>query len=256
VRLFPGCTVNSRLPFVESAVRYTANVLGEEIPPSGCNICCFEPSGLKSMNPEMWLDVGSLIHSEYAGEKLVTLCEGCNLSLTSSGEILSTEEGRDAASARLKIVNAEYGVAEVNGLLEFLYENKDKIRSLAHPYSYGTAAVFPGCHGEYAYGRRGRKAGEMMSEILESIGCDSVEPKKPMCCGGGLQGVDDKIASEILEETVGEFRRTADFAVVSCVFCFRRLDISAKYPVMHISEIVARSLGWDEDMSPYRRTPL
>ncbi len=254
MRLFPGCTVSARLPFVESAVRYIADAIGEDIPPSGCNICCFEPSGLKSLDPEMWLDVSSLIHSEFAGEKVVTLCEGCNLSLTSSGELLSTDKGRADATAKLKTVDADYGVAEINGLLEFLHGNIDKIKSLAHPFSYGTAAIFPGCHGEYAYGKRGRKAGQMMSEILDSVGCDSVEVKKSMCCGGGLQGVDDKIASEILDETVSEFRKVADFAVVSCVFCFRRLDVSAKYPVMHISEIVACSLGWDGDMSRYRRT--
>ncbi|MEA4977344.1 MAG: heterodisulfide reductase-related iron-sulfur binding cluster [Methanomassiliicoccaceae archaeon] len=257
MKLFPGCTVSSRLPFVESAVRYIAERLEIEISPSGCSMCCFEPTGLRSMDPDMWMSVGSMVHSMNRGESLVTLCEGCNLSLSSSEEALKTEEGAADAKERLSKVGMDFGTADVRGLLEFLYENIDGIRRLAKVPADGMGAVFPGCHGEFAYKIRGSDAGTMMSEILDAAGCNNIVIRKPMCCGGGLQGVNDQIANGILQDTVGEFKEAgAGFAVVSCVFCFRRLDISAKYPVMHISEVVARSMGWGADTSRYHRTKL
>ena len=257
MKLFPGCTVSSRMPFVESAVRYIAERLKIDLSPSECGMCCFEPTGLRSVDPDMWKSVGSIVHSMNKGESLVTLCEGCNLSLSSSERMLWTEEGADDAAGRLSKVGMEFGIANVRGLLELLYDNIDGIRELSKAPVAGTGAVFPGCHGEFAYKSRGGDASVMMSEVLDAAGCRNVVIKKPMCCGGGLQGVEDGIAAGILQDTVGEFRDAgADFAVVSCVFCFRRLDISAKYPVMHISEVVARSMGWEADTSRYHRTKL
>ena len=254
MKLFPGCTVASRLPFVEAAVRYIAERLDIEISGNEA-MCCFEPTGLRSMDPDMWRSMGSIVHSRNRGENLVTLCEGCNISLTLSKELLTTEEGMSDAERRLSTVGMDAGIAEINGLLEFLYNNIEDIRKLAKVPVEGTGVVFPGCHGEYAYKSRGHKASDMMSEILDAIGCSNKVINKPMCCGGGLQGVHDDIANNILQDTVGQFKEAgASFAVVSCVFCYRRLDISAKFPVMHISEIVAHAMGWDADVSKYHRT--
>lgn len=254
MKLFPGCTVASRLPFIEAAVRYIAERLRIEI--SGTeNMCCFEPTGLRSMDQDMWRSVGSIVHSNNNGENLVTLCEGCNISLTLAKDRLITEEGMSDAERRLSSIGMDVGIAEINGLLEFLYNNVDDIKKLSKVLVEGNGVVFPGCHGEYAYETRGNKASDMMSEILDAAGCSNMVIDKPMCCGGGLQGVYDDIANEILQHAVGQFKEAgADFAVVSCVFCFRRLDIAAKFPVMHISEIVARAMGWDADVSKYHRT--
>jgi len=256
MKLFPGCTVTSRLPFVEAATRYIAERLGTEI--SGKEpMCCFEPTGLKSVNPDMWSEVGDMIHARNDGEKLVTLCEGCNISLTLSKKNLETDEGFSKAENRLSEVGMKAGIADVNGLLEYLHENKETLRKLVKSPIEGTGAVFPGCHGDYAYKERGNDASTLMWEIMEAVGCSGAKIKGPVCCGGGLQGVKDDIATEIISDAVKLFEDAgADFAVVSCVFCFRRLDITAKYPVMHISELVARSLGWDGDTSRYHRTKL
>lgn len=254
MKLFPGCTVTSRLPFVEAAVRYIAERLDIEI--SGTEtMCCFEPTGLRSMDPDMWRSMGSLVHSRNDKEDIVTLCEGCNISLTLSHDSLKTEKGMSDAEHRLSTVDMKAGIAEINGLLEFLFDNIEGIKKLIKVPVDGIGVVFPGCHGEYAYKSRGHKASDMMSEILNAIGCYNTIINKPMCCGGGLQGVHDDIANNILQGAVGQFKEAgADFAVVSCVFCFRRLDISAKFPVMHISEIVAHAIGWDADVSKYHRT--
>lgn len=240
MKLFPGCTVTSRLPFVESATRYIADRLGTDI--SGTeHMCCFEPTGLRSVDPGMWDSVGGEIHSRNEDEVLVTLCEGCNISLTLSKQKIGGG-GR---------------TAEVNGLLEFLHDNRENIRKHVSAPVKGTFAVFPGCHGEYAYGTRGHDASAMMSEVLEAVGCPNRAVKGPVCCGGGLQGVHDDIAEDILQGAVERFKNEgADIAAVSCVFCFRRLDIAAKFPVMHISEIVARAMGWDADASRYHRTKI
>ncbi len=254
MKLFPGCTVSSRLPYIEAAVRYIADRLDIRI--SGTEtMCCFEPTGLRSMDPDMWRSVGAIVHSRNDKEDLVTLCEGCNISLTLAKERLVTEEGMSDAERRLSLLGMDPGIAEINGLLEFLYNSVEGIKELSEVSIEGTGVVFPGCHGEYSYKTRGNKASDMMSEVLDAIGCSNKTIDKPICCGGGLQGVHDDIANNILQDAVGQFKEAgADFAVVSCVFCFRRLDIAAKFPVMHISELVARAMGWNMDVSKYHRT--
>lgn len=254
--LFPGCTVTSRIPFVESAIRYIAKQLGEEF--SGTeSMCCFEPTGLRSMDYDIWASVNDLIHSRNANKRIVTLCEGCNMSLSLSKSVLETEEGLSEAENRLSAVDMKPGISEISGLLEYLHENIEGISNSVKIPIEGTGAVFPGCHGEYAYLKKGHNASELMFGILEAAGCKGVEIKGPVCCGGGLQGVHDNIAEDIISDAVDIFKEAgADFAVVSCGFCFRRIDAAGKFPVMHISELVARSMGWDADLSRYHRTKI
>lgn len=256
MKLFPGCTVTSRIPFVESATMFIAERLGEEF--SGKeSMCCFEPTGLKSVDYDVWTAVGEMIHSRNADERIVTLCEGCNMSLTLSQGILETEEGISGAEKRLSEAGMKPGRAEINGLLEYLHENIDGIRKFAEKPIEGIGAVFPGCHGDYAYMKRDRNASEMLYEIMEAAGCSGVKVKESLCCGGGLQGVHDDIAGDIISDMVNTFKEAgADFAVVSCGFCLRRIDAAAKFPVMHISELVARSMGWDTDVSRYHKTEI
>ncbi len=256
MKLFPGCTVTSRIPFVESATLFIAEELGKEF--SGKEpMCCFEPTGLRSVDYDVWTAVGEMIHSRNANERIVTLCEGCNMSLSLSKDILETDEGIASAETRLSEVGMKPGTAEVNGLLEYLHENTEGIRKAVKTPIKGTGAVFPGCHGDYAYMKRGHDASDLLYEIMEAAGCQGVKLKGPLCCGGGLQGVYDDIAEDIIADMVDAFREAgADFAVVSCGFCFRRIDGAAKFPVMHISELVARSMGWDADLSRYHRTEI
>lgn len=256
MKLFPGCTVTSRIPFVESATLFIAEKIGRTFTDKE-SMCCFEPTGLKSMNQEVWTAVGEMIHSRNADERIVTLCEGCNMSLTMSREILETEEGISRAEERLSEAGMKPGTAKITGLLEYLHENIDGIKESVTTPVKGIGAVFPGCHGEYAYMKRNRDASDMLYEIMEAAGCSGVYVNGPLCCGGGLQGVHDDIAGGIISDLTDTFKEAgADFAVVSCGFCFRRIDAAAKFPVMHISELVARSMGWDADLSRYHRTKL
>ena len=230
--LFPGCTIQSRLPFIESAFRFIVKELGIDIKDLHGSTCCMEPVGLRSVNQDAWLSVNGRMHSIASGKRIVTLCEGCDLSLSESAEMLKDN----------------MTVSDVAGSLQFLHENLNNIKKkIKTPMKMKTAA-FPGCHCEYVCSKKGTFAMRMMTDILSAIGSDPVRPAaRNLCCGGGVTGIDQELDKRILSETVSSFKAAgADAAVTACPFCFMRFDMAAKFRTYHIAEAVAIALGYDD----------
>jgi len=230
--LFPGCTIQSRLPFIESAFRFIVKELGKEIEELHGSTCCMEPVGLRSVSQDAWLSVNARLHSIASGRRIVTLCEGCNLSLSESSEILKENKA----------------VSDVAGSLQFLHENLDVIKKKIKSPMKMKAAVFPGCHCEYVCSKKGTFAMRMMMDVLNAVGSDPVRPAaQNLCCGGGVTGIDPELDKRILSETVSSFKAAgADAAVTACPFCFMRFDMGAKFRTYHIAEVVAIALGYDD----------
>jgi heterodisulfide reductase subunit B len=239
--LFPGCMVRARVPFIESAFRYVLEELGIGMDDLQGQTCCMEPVGLRSLSRDAWLAVGARLHSAASGRRIVTLCEGCNLSLSGSSEIL--RDGVDVCG----IVPGDGTVSDVSGSLQFIYDNLDALKEkLRRPFGM-RLAVFPGCHCEYVCSKNGTDAVRMMEEILRALGSDPVRTDADLCCGGGVAGTDRELDRMIISETVSSFRKIgADAAAVACPFCFMRFDMSAKFRTYHIAEIAAIALGYDD----------
>jgi len=232
--LYRGCSIPARLPFIEAAAKYIIDTLSLDIRDMGELPCCMEPVGLKSLEHDSWLDVSSYICSKAQG-RLVTLCDGCTVSLAGSAK----EKGSDL---------------DVIGFLEIIHENLGAIKDKVVSPIGMKLAVFPGCHCESIMSSKGKDANSMMADIVKAIGGTPASPAKNLCCGGGVSSIDDDLAKAILNESVESFKATGASAVVtSCPFCFIQFDMVARYRTYSIVELTAKAMGWDADTEKYHR---
>ena len=232
--LYRGCSIPARLPFIEAAAKYIIDTLGLDIRDMGEMPCCMEPVGLRSLDHDSWLDVSSYICSKSQG-RLVTLCDGCTVSLAGSVK----EKGSDL---------------DVIGFLEIIHENLGAIKEKVVSPIGMKLAVFPGCHCESIMSAKGKDANSAMADIVKAIGGEPAIPTKNLCCGGGVSSIDDELAKAILNESVESFKATGASAVVtSCPFCFMQFDMVARYRTYSIVELTAKAMGWDADTEKYHR---
>ena len=253
--LYPGCVIPSRLPFIESAVRFIIGKLNIDIDDMQDTTCCMEPVGLRSLSREGWFGVASRLHSVAAGKTIVTLCDGCSVSLSECSERLQGPEGRDEAEKILATIDRSVSVSEVKGLIEVLHENLGLIEKNVVKRQDLKLAIFPGCHCEHICSKKGLSANSMLFEIVKAIGAVPKYPRADLCCGGGLSMIDDTLSKAILSESVNSFKATgADGVVTSCPFCFMQFDTVARYRTYHIAEVVAMAMGWGVDIKKFHRS--
>ena len=232
--LYKGCTIPARLPFIEAAAKFIIGKLGLDINDMGERPCCMEPVGLKSLDHDSWLDISSYICSQAEG-RLITLCDGCTVSLEGSVR----EKGSEM---------------DIIGFMEIIHENLEAVKSnVVSPIGL-KLAVFPGCHGESIMSSKGKDAVAVMSDILKAIGGEPKVPSENMCCGGGVSSIDDGLSKAILNESVDSFKATcASGVVTSCPFCFMQFDMVARYRTYSIVELTAKAMGWDVDTEKFHR---
>ncbi|MCL1904839.1 MAG: heterodisulfide reductase-related iron-sulfur binding cluster [Methanomassiliicoccaceae archaeon] len=252
--LYPGCLVPSRLPFIEAASRFIFKKLNVNVDDmKGCT-CCMEPVGLRSMGPETWRNVTARIHSIAGERKILTLCDGCNMSLSDAAEELSAEHGRSLPGI-MEEAGHRTNLTEVVGILEFLHQRLDEIKKNLVTEIDFNIAVFPGCHCEAACKMKGLSASDMLSDIVKTLGGKAVRLKENLCCGGGLAGVDTELERKVMHESITSIREADAIAVVtSCPFCFLQFDMVGRQTTLHITEMVASGMGWNEDPHRYHRT--
>jgi len=226
--LFSGCMIQSRLPFIEAAFRFIAEKMGVDIEDLQEATCCMEPVGLRSISSSAWLSVNKRMHSFASEKNIITLCEGCNLSLSESGGQIKSD-------------------SEVSGTLQFLFKNLEMIKQNVQVKNEQKMAMFPGCHCEYVCFKNGTSAVTMMESVLKTIGVEPMQVKKDLCCGGGVTGINQELDSKILNEAIDSFKATgAECVVTSCPFCFLRFDMVGKFKTYHIAELVAIAMGFDD----------
>ena len=224
--LFSGCTIQSRLPFIEAAFRFIAEKLSVDIEDLPGATCCMEPVGLRSMSRSAATAVNERMHTNASGKNIITLCEGCNLSLSEVGEEIRSS-------------------SEVSGTVQFLYKNVEKIKENIKIEDKKKVVMFPGCHCEYVCSKQGTSAMKMMKAILNAVGSKPLSPKDDLCCGGGVTSIDQELDAKILNETMESFKSTkAECVVTACPFCFMRFDMAGKFKTYHIAEIVATAMGF------------
>lgn len=252
--LYPGCVIPSRLPFIESAARFIMDELDIDIKDMQDTTCCMEPVGLMSLSRDGWFGVASRLHSIAAGKTIMTLCDGCSVSLSECSERLHDSEGEDEARKILATIDRQVHVSEVRGLIEILHDNIGPIEEKVTKRQDLELAVFPGCHCEHVCSNKGLSANAMMSDIVKAVGAVPRYPRANLCCGGGLSMIDDALSKSILNESVDSFKATgADGVVTSCPFCFLQFDTVARYRTYHIAEVVATAMGWEVDTAKFHR---
>jgi len=253
--LFSGCLIPTRLPFLERSARLVLDRLGVEYAPLPDATCCVEPIGLRSLGYDTWLAVTARMLSiaEEGGRDLLSLCNGCYMSLKESAHQLEDEGTRQMVNEIMSPTGRSYnGGPRVRHFMEIVNEKGlDEVsRHVAVPQTKLRVAVHPGCHvlrpSEVCEVDRPFSP-EVLSNIARWTGAEVVHNEDwPRCCGGGLTGVDDAIAMAILNETIEGFKAAgANCILTPCPFCFAQFDLKQRQgiPVLYLSELLALSFG-------------
>lgn len=256
--LFRGCLIPTRLPFLEKAAVIVLNKLGVEFEYLPSATCCIEPIGLRSIAVDTWLAVTArMLSIAETGERdILTLCNGCFMSLKEAAHLLSDPELRERINAVLSEIGMEYGgTTRVKHIIEVIRDfGPSRIGQLIERPLNRRVAVHPGCHilrpSRILDVDRPFNPG-VLTEIARWVGADVVyTPDWPKCCGGGLTGVDEGVSGSILRETVQDFEMAgAELIVTPCPFCFVQLDLKQEnsLPVMYLAEMLGWSFGSSGD---------
>jgi len=252
--LFRGCLIPTRLPFLERSSLFVLDKLGIRHEPLPGATCCVEPIGLRSLALDTWLVTAARMLSiaERGGKDILTLCNGCYVSLKEARHVLESKEERDRVNFILDEVGMEYkGTADVHHLCGTLKDMESRIRSfVVSPQENLRVAVHPGCHivrPSAVTSIDPRFSPHVLSDIAKWVGSEVAYSEDwPKCCGGGISGISDEISAGVLEDSVKEFKGAgANTIITPCPFCFVQFDIKQKegLPVLYISELLALAFG-------------
>jgi heterodisulfide reductase subunit B2 len=253
--LFKGCLIPTRLPFLERSSLFVLERLGVEFDQMEGATCCVEPIGLRSLAEDTWLVVTArmLAIAESGGRDILTLCNGCYLSLEEARQALEDESKRSYVNAVLGEIGLNYrGNVRVRHFAEIIKEaGEERVRSLVSASQDRLRlAAHPGCH----MVRPSSKlkiddsfAPKVLDEIASWCGSEVVAGEMwPKCCGGGIAGIDENVSARMLEDATSSFRPNgANCILTPCPFCFVQFDIRQKdgLPVLYLAELLALAFG-------------
>ncbi|MHA1732863.1 MAG: CoB--CoM heterodisulfide reductase iron-sulfur subunit B family protein [Promethearchaeota archaeon] len=265
-KMFWGCVIANRLPFIESASRQAMAKLefeSEDFPEASC---CPDPVGGQSTSHKAWLALGArnLAIAEAAGASLVSPCNGCVETFKSVNYFMEEDEHeKEEINEVLAKVNKSYsGATEVKHLIDVLYEDigLDKVRAaVTNPLTGLRVACHYGCHymrpsavvkGEDPFNPT------HLDELVEALGAIPVEYEdKLACCGNGTSKTDDEVGSRMtLAKLDSMTAAKADCIAVICPACFLQLDGTQRninkvfhrdfgLPVFYFTELLALAMG-------------
>lgn len=267
-KLFEGCVIGNRIPYIEASARKVFDILGiktSEAPFA----CCPDPTGMKQVDHTSWLTMGArnLSIAEDEGKDIVSLCNGCFQTLkVVNHELKHQDHEREKVNEILKSVNKEFkGTINVKHFVEILAEvNPEKIKeNVTHDLSGLKIACHTGCH----YSRP--------SEILQTD--DPMEPKKlreivtltgatpvdyeeeMLCCGSAVSNASEEVGMMNLKRKLDSaINAGAEVIVVNCPACFQQFDTNQRnlskqfdqdynIPILYVTELLALSFGISPD---------
>jgi heterodisulfide reductase subunit B len=270
--LYLGCVIPNRYPQTERATRTVLKELGVKIKEMEGASCCPAPGVFRSFDVPTWLTIAArnVTIGEENGNDILTMCNGCYGTLLETNHIMKHEpDKKKSVNEHLKLIDREFqGSIEVKHLAEALYKDigLERIKEVATNPLGLKIAVHYGCHllkpskirpwaGEFEEPR-------FFDELVESLGCESVEYKdKLMCCGagGGVRAAVKEVSLDFTRKKLENMKAAgADCIVVMCPFCQLQLDIGQaevnnifkdeigepfNIPVFYYSQLLGLSMG-------------
>lgn len=266
--LFSGCLIPTRLPFLEAAAHHVLDRMGVDHEGLPGATCCIEPIGLRTMAEDTWLASSARLLSiaEEGGRDVLTLCNGCYLSLKEASHALKDEKVRRRTNEVLSAIGREYrGESRVLHLPGLLLEQEEKVRSVISRPIDMRLAPHPGCHmlrpsAVLEQDRSFRP--QVLARLATWAGARVIEGEEwPPCCGGGLAGIDEGLSAMLLADSVRGLRSSGAEAILTpCPFCFVQFDIRQRdgLPVLYLAELMALAMGAAPESigMKYHRTKL
>jgi heterodisulfide reductase subunit B len=280
--LFPGCVIGNRLPYLEASARKVLDKLG--VPTVDAPFaCCPDPVGCQSTDATSWLALGArnLCIAEEKGKDIMSLCNGCNQTLTAvNHELKHDARKKGKINNILSKVGKQYkGSIGTSHFVKVLKEEVGlgKIQSVVTNPLHGVRiACHTGCH----YARPSEimqyddpMEPQVLREIVKATGASVLDyDQEVLCCGAGVANTDPEVGALILKQKYDSIKNAgADYIVVCCPSCFQRLDgeqknMSKKYegsdyniPVLYLTELLALAMGYkydDLNLKSHRTRPV
>ncbi len=272
--LFLGCVIPNRYPMIEVASRTVMRELGIKIHEMEGASCCPAPGVFRSVDKAMWYSLGArnITIAEQKKTHLLTLCNGCYGTLQEvnhqmkSNTILNTR-----VNEILNATNRKYeGSIDIKHIMDVLYLEMGipRLKEFIKKKLNLRVAVHYGCH--LLKPSKLKPFGQdpdnptFFDEIVEALGCESVDyRKKMMCCGAGgaVRTAKKDVSSLLTLEKLREIRKVgADCIVVGCPFCQLQYDLGQKeiidllddgeppfeIPVVYITQLIGLAM----DLNP------
>jgi heterodisulfide reductase subunit B len=267
-KMFQGCTIGNRIPFIEASARQVFDKLGiktSEAPFA----CCPDPVGFNSTDHLSWLAMGArnLTIAEDEEKDIISLCNGCfqTLKLVNK-ELIHNEHEREKINNILKTIGREFkGKINVKHFVEVLYDiGAEKIKENVVKELTGLkVACHTGCH----YNRPSEivQTDDPMKpiklrEVVKATGAIPIDYEEEMlCCGAGVGNTEEEPAMLILNNKLtSAINAGAEALIVNCPACFQQFDTTQRnaeklfdkkfgIPVLYVTELLALAFGAKPD---------
>jgi len=267
-KMFAGCTIGNRIPFIEASSRRVFEKLGIETSDAAF-ACCPDPVGFHAIDHTSWLAMGArnLVLAEAEGKDIISLCNGCfqTLKLVNS-ELNNNDHEKEKINEILGKIGKEFhGTIHVKHFVEVLHDyGPEKIKEfVTHDFSGVKIACHTGCH----YNRPSEiiQTDDPMEpiklrELVAVTGATPVDYNEEyVCCGTGVGNAEPEVGLQILANKLASATKAgADAFVVCCPACFQQLDTNQKkagtqsnstfnIPVLYLTELYALAFGFNPD---------
>ncbi len=270
-KLFPGCVIQNRVPFLEASAKYVFDKLGVAYS-SGEFGCCPNPVGIKMADKKTWcaLAARNIAEAEKEEKPIMALCNGCYQSLAVGNHELKHDPVlKKDINAILKKVDKEYkGIIDINHFVTVLVEEVglDKIKSMiTNPLEGLKVGVHPGCHyarPSHILNNEDPMDPHYLKDLVEVAGAEVVDYDLEMlCCGNSVRNQDEYTANTMLRDKIRAAKESgADCLAVNCPACFQQFENNQlklrkmkdadkkekfRFPTLFITEILALAMGKD-----------
>ncbi|MHA2120366.1 MAG: CoB--CoM heterodisulfide reductase iron-sulfur subunit B family protein [Promethearchaeota archaeon] len=268
-KIFEGCTIGQRIPFIEKSSRVVFDKLGIETSQAPF-ACCPDPTGMKSFDNDAWLVMGArnISLAEAEGKDIVSLCNGCTNTLRGVQHQLKHDGARkDKVNAELAKIGKEFkGSIDIKHFVDVLKDEigMDKIKgAITKPLSEIKVACHPGCH--YMRPTEWMDSDDpirpvKLKELAVASGAKVVDyDELALCCGSAVTNAYEETGLLNLKTKMDSIKNSgADAIIVNCPACFQQLDtrqrdLSKKFeteyniPVLYLTELYALAMGYNPD---------
>ncbi|MFX1346135.1 MAG: CoB--CoM heterodisulfide reductase iron-sulfur subunit B family protein [Promethearchaeota archaeon] len=264
-KMFQGCVIGNRIPFIEASARKVFDKLGIKTSDAAF-ACCPDPVGFNSTDHQSWLAMGArnLTIAESEGKDIISLCNGCFQTLKLVNEELKHDDHeKEKVNKLLKTIGKEFkGSIDVKHFVEVLHDSIEKIKeNVTKELSGLKVACHTGCH----YNRPSEKVQTddpmkpvKLREIVAAAGAIPVDyEEESLCCGTGVGNTEEEPAMQILSNKLtSAMNAGAEALIVNCPACFQQFDSNQKkaekvdnktfgIPVLYVTELLALVFGED-----------
>ena len=278
-KLFTGCVIPNRLPFLEKSARIVFEKLGVSLEDAPF-ACCPDPVGIAAISEKTWLTLAArnLILGEQDNTEILSLCNGCSetllmvkhtlqhdkKSLEEVNEILEKKgykyNGTAKVSHFVRTLVEDIGINKIKKVIKEVWDGKEDAHN---PVQGLKIAAHPGCH----YNRPSKvlkwddpKDPQYLEELIKAIGGEPIKyNEKNLCCGSAVLRTRDDIGFEISRKKYESASKAgAKIIAVNCPSCFQTLEsnqrqVNKKFeteytlPIFYITELMALAFGYKPD---------